>query len=72
MSASDFRKVDAKVDLPALDAEVLALWDRIDAFKTQPVERVMERIGEKLEGVTIDIQPWASDATPQRVQLEGN
>ncbi|MEM9454654.1 MAG: SPFH domain-containing protein [Myxococcota bacterium] len=42
----------------------------IDAFKTQPVERVMERLGEKLEGVTIDIQPWADDATPSRLRVE--
>lgn len=55
-----------------LDAEYLSKKATIDAFKTQPVERVMERIGEKLDGVTIDIQPWSSDATPQRVQLEGN
>ncbi len=42
----------------------------IDAFKTQPVERVMERLGEKLSGVTIDIQPWADDSTPSRLQIE--
>jgi membrane protease subunit HflC len=42
----------------------------IDAFKNQSVERVMERLGERLEGVTINIQPWASDATPKRVQYE--
>jgi membrane protease subunit HflC len=53
-----------------LDADYLAKKAGIDAFKTQPVERVMQRIGEKLDGVTIDIQPWASDATPSRIQLE--
>ncbi len=42
----------------------------IDAFRNQPVERVMERLGERLENVTIDIQPWADDAAPSRVQLE--
>jgi membrane protease subunit HflC len=42
----------------------------IDAFKNQPVERVMERLGERLEGVTIEIQPWANDATPKRLQIE--
>lgn len=53
-----------------LDAEYLAKKAAIDAFQTQPVERVMERLGEKLKGVTIDIQPWASDASPSRIQLE--
>lgn len=42
----------------------------IDAFQTQPVERVMERLGEKLKGVTIDIQPWADDSTPSRLRVE--
>jgi membrane protease subunit HflC len=42
----------------------------IDAFRNQPVERVMERLGERLKGVTIDIQPWADDASPSRVQLQ--
>ena len=42
----------------------------IDAFKNQPVERVMERLGERLDGVTIEIQPWASDASPKRLQIE--
>ncbi|MCE9578819.1 MAG: hypothetical protein K8W52_37185 [Deltaproteobacteria bacterium] len=42
----------------------------IDAFRNQSVERVMERLGERLEGVTINIQPWASDANPKRVQYE--
>jgi hypothetical protein len=40
----------------------------IDAFKSQPVERVMERLGERLKGVTIAIEPWASDASPSRVR----
>ena len=53
-----------------LDAEYLGKKAAIDAFQTQPVERVMERLGEKLKGVTIDIQPWASDATPSRIELE--
>jgi regulator of protease activity HflC (stomatin/prohibitin superfamily) len=43
---------------------------QIDAFKNQPVERVMERLGERLEGVTIEIQPWANDAAPKRLQVE--
>lgn len=42
----------------------------IGAFRTQPRERVMQRIAERLQGVTIHIQPYASDATPSRVQLE--
>ena len=30
----------------------------------------MERLGERLKGVTIAIQPWASDAAPSRVEVE--
>ena len=30
----------------------------------------MERLGERLKGVTIEIQPFRNDGTPQRVQLE--
>lgn len=53
-----------------LAADYEAKRATIDAFKTQPVERVMERLGEKLNGVTIDIQPWADDATPSRLRVE--
>jgi hypothetical protein len=53
-----------------LDAQYLARKAEIDAFKNQPVERVMERLGERLEGVTIQIQPWSNDASPARVQYE--
>ena len=42
----------------------------IDAFRTQPVERVMERLGERLVGITIDIQPWSNDTVPSRLQVE--
>lgn len=53
-----------------LEANYQARKAEIDAFRNQPVERVMERLGERLEGVTIDIQPWADDATPSRVQMQ--
>jgi membrane protease subunit HflC len=53
-----------------LDAEYMSRKAEIDAFRNQPVERVMERLGERLEGVTIDIQPYRNDGNPQRVQLE--
>jgi len=53
-----------------LDAVYQSRSAEINAFRTQPVERVMERLGEQLKGVTIDIQPWAEDARPSRVQLE--
>ncbi len=52
-----------------LDAEYRSRKAEIDAFRTQPVERVMERLGERLKGVTIDIQPWADDSTPSRVRM---
>jgi regulator of protease activity HflC (stomatin/prohibitin superfamily) len=53
-----------------LDAEYQSRKAEIDAFKNQPVERVMERLGERLKGVTIEIQPFRNDGNPQRVQLE--
>jgi membrane protease subunit HflC len=53
-----------------LDAKYLSRKAEIDAFRTQPVERVMQRLGERLKGVTVNIQPYAEDATPQRVRLE--
>ena len=30
----------------------------------------MERLGERLKGVTIAIQPYADDSTPSRVQMQ--
>lgn len=42
----------------------------IDAFRNQPVERVMERLGERLKGVTISIQPFRNDGSPTKIQLE--
>jgi membrane protease subunit HflC len=53
-----------------LAAQYQAKQAQIDAFRNQPVERVMERLGERLKGVTIDIQPYSHDGTPKRIQLE--
>lgn len=53
-----------------LQAEYLARKATIEAFESQPVERVMKRLGEKLKGVTIDIHPWSNDSTPSRVRVE--
>lgn len=53
-----------------LQAEYESRKAEIDAFRNQPVERVMERLGERLKGVTIEIQPFRNDGSPQRVQLE--
>lgn len=53
-----------------LDAEYSTRKAEIDAFRNQPVERVMERLGERLKGSTIEIQPYRNDGSPQRVQLE--
>ncbi|MDH5673584.1 MAG: SPFH domain-containing protein [Myxococcales bacterium] len=53
-----------------LDAKYLARKAEIDAFRSQPVERVMERLGQRLEGITIEIKPYADDATPSRVRYE--
>jgi membrane protease subunit HflC len=53
-----------------LDAEYTSKKAQIDAFKNQPVERVMERLGERLKGVTIEIQPFRNDGSPTKIQLE--
>jgi membrane protease subunit HflC len=53
-----------------LDAQYSAKQAEIDAFRNQPVERVMERLGERLKGVTIEIQPFQQDGAPRRIQLE--
>lgn len=53
-----------------LEADYRAKKAEVEAFRSQPVERVMQRLGQSLEGVTIEIEPWASDANPSRVMLE--
>jgi membrane protease subunit HflC len=53
-----------------LDAKFKAKKAEIDAFRSQPIERVMERLAERLKGITIDIQPYADDATPSRVRYQ--
>jgi len=53
-----------------LDAQYSSRRAEIDAFRNQPVERVMQRLGERLKGVTIEIQPFRNDGSPTRVQLE--
>lgn len=53
-----------------LDAKYASRRAEIEAFRNQPVERVMERLGERLSNVTIEIQPYADDATPARVRYE--
>ena len=67
MSAARMRAVELKGQL---QAQYEAKKAEIDAFRVQPLERVMERLGERLEGVTIDIQPWANDSVPSRLQVE--
>lgn len=53
-----------------LTAQYQSKQAEIDAFRNQPVERVMERLGERLKGITIAIEPIRQDGSPQRVQLE--
>jgi len=53
-----------------LDAKYAARKAEIDAFRTQPVERVMQKLGERLHDVTINILPYADDAAPSRVRYE--
>jgi len=50
-----------------LDAEYASRRAEIDAFRTPPVERVMQRLGERLKGVTIEIQPFRNDGSPSRI-----
>lgn len=53
-----------------LFAEYATKKAQIDAFRNQPVERVMERLGERIKGVTIQIQPYRNDGSPTKIQLE--
>jgi chromosome segregation ATPase len=53
-----------------LEADYRGKKSEIEAFRTQPVERVMERLGQSLQGVTIKIEPWANDSNPSRVMLD--
>lgn len=53
-----------------LEAQFASRRAEIDAFRNQPVERVMQRLGERLRDVTIQIQPFRQDGAPTRVQLE--
>jgi hypothetical protein len=54
-----------------LEAKYLSRKAEIDAFRTQPVERVMEKLASRLQNVTIHIQPYADDAAPQRLNVQG-
>jgi hypothetical protein len=54
-----------------LEAKYQSRKAEIDAFRTQPVERVMERLATRLQNVTIHIQPYADDAAPQRLNVQG-
>ena len=53
-----------------LNAQLDSRRAEIDAFRAQPVERVMQRLGERLKTVTIAIQPWSNDSIPSRMQVE--
>ena len=67
LSAAQHKAVELEGQL---DAQYRAKKAEIEAFRTQSEERVMERLGERLKGVTIHIQPYADDATPSRIKLE--
>lgn len=53
-----------------LSAKYIAKKAEIDAFRNQPVQKVMQRLGDRLEGITIHIEPYANDAQPRRVKYE--
>ncbi len=67
LSAAKFRAQELKGEL---DARYISKQAEVLAFRNQPIERVMAVLGEKLRGVTIEIQPWADDSTPTRVRYE--
>jgi membrane protease subunit HflC len=74
VSAGEAARAAAKGKAEELTGQLLAQYAtkkaEIDAFRNQPVERVMERLGERLKGVTIQIQPFRNDGSPQKIQLE--
>lgn len=53
-----------------LDAQYRAKQAEITAFRSQPVERVMEKLGQRLSDVTVEIQPYANDSNPTQVLLK--
>jgi membrane protease subunit HflC len=67
LSAADEKAKELEGELAA---RYQARAAEIAAFRNQPVERVMEKLGEKLRGVTVSIQPWADDASPKRIRYE--
>lgn len=74
VAAGEAARAAAKGKSDELTGQLLAQYAtkkaEIDAFRNQPVERVMERLGERLKGVTIEIQPFRNDGAPQKIQLE--
>lgn len=54
-----------------LRAKLAALRAEIEAFRSQPRERVMQAIAERLAGITVDVQPYSDDPNPQRVIVDG-
>jgi len=74
VAAGEGARSGAKGKAEQLKGELEAQYEtrraQIDAFRNQPVERVMEQLGERLKGVTIEIQPISQDGTPKRIQLE--
>ncbi|MBK7537017.1 MAG: hypothetical protein IPI49_16970 [Myxococcales bacterium] len=74
VAAGEAARAAAKGKADELSGQLLAEYAtkkaQIDAFRNQPVERVMERLGERLKGVTIQIQPFRNDGSPTKIQLE--
>lgn len=74
VASGEAQRAGSKGKADELRGQILAQYQskqaQIEAFRNQPVERVMERLGERLKGVTIEIQPFRNDGSPQRVQLE--
>ena len=72
-TSGDFKQVDPRVNIPALDTRILELWDDIDAFETSVLQRPADKeytfydgppfatgsphYGHILQGVVKDIVP---------------
>ena len=62
---------EAKQLKGTLKAKLAAKKAEIEAFRSQPKERVMQAIAERLQGVTASVQPYTNDSNPTKVIVDG-
>ena len=53
-----------------IEAEIAQTQAQIDALESNGVEAVMRQLARQLEGVSIHIQPYQNDPSPQTLHLE--